>query len=226
MATMNRILVFLVVVDLIYLGTGGMLIGLAVKTKGDMNRGSTRSNVAENLLLMNTPWTGAIANGAMIAVSFMMSIPGLALQSNRGWLKAFGWSTILSAIFTLGLGLDIWFSTLKTRSNLRGIWAQGSPQTQSLLQQRFNCCGYLDAATPPFQQDATCTNAFVAAQKQGCMGPFSDFANGYLDRISTAIFGMVALDVILLLSVAVLLKDRLEKARFRLGDLKHGLRSI
>lgn len=55
---MNRVLIFLVVVDLFYLGTGGMLIGLALKTKRDMDRGSTRSNVAENLLLMRTPWIG------------------------------------------------------------------------------------------------------------------------------------------------------------------------
>lgn len=72
----------------------------------------------------------------MVFVSFLVSIPGLVLQTNRGWLKAFGWSTILSAIFTLVLGLDIWFSTLKTRSNLRSMWARESPQTQSLLQQR------------------------------------------------------------------------------------------
>ena len=36
----------------------------------------------------------------------------------------------------------------------------------------------------------------------------------------------VALDFVVLVAVAVLLKERLDRARFRLGDLKHGLRGI
>jgi hypothetical protein len=39
-------------------------------------------------------------------------------------------------------------------------------------------------------------------------------------------FHFSALDTVILLSVAVLLKDRLDQARFRLSDMKHGPRSI
>ena len=81
---------------------------------------------------------GAIANGCLVFVAFLVSVPGLVLQTNRGWLKAFGWMIIVSAVFTLSLGLDIWFSTLKTRSNLRSVWAAESPEMQSLLQQRVS----------------------------------------------------------------------------------------
>lgn len=102
----------------------------------------------------------------------------------------------------------------------------------------------MDAATPPFHQDTTCSNALIAAQKPGCMGEFADFGNRYLNRIFTAFFGMVgkwmrlpyslavligvdaALDVVVLLGVAVLLKDRIEKERFRFSDMKSGLRGI
>lgn len=79
---------------------------------------------------------------------------------------------------------------------------------QSLLQQRvsnnavwrtcfdniktqFNCCGFLSSTSPPFQQDAFCTSAVVAAQKPGCVGPFSTYANGFLDLVFTAMFGIV-----------------------------------
>ena len=69
-------------------------------------------------------------------MTFLISLPALALQTTRGWLKAYGWAVTLSAAFTLVLGLDIWYSTLKTRSNLRTMWGQESSRTQSLLQQR------------------------------------------------------------------------------------------
>lgn len=81
---------------------------------------------------------------------------------------------------------------------------------QSLLQQRvsniavlrtclgnnemqFNCCGYLSSTSPPFQQDAFCTSAVVAAQKPGCVGPFSNYANRFLDLVFTTMFGIVGM---------------------------------
>lgn len=75
------------------------------------------------------------------------------------------------------------------------------------------------------------------------MGPFSSFVNSTLDAIFTAIFGIVgmylpyhpfhiiltcclALDMILLICVAVLSKDRKEKERYQLIDAKVGLQAI
>lgn len=55
-AAIDKTLIVLLVTDLIYLGTGGILIGLAVKAKKDMDAGWDLDNVAENLLLMHTPW--------------------------------------------------------------------------------------------------------------------------------------------------------------------------
>lgn len=118
------------------------------------------------------------------------------------------------------IGLDIWVQTLKTRSNMGALWAQQTPQVQSLLQQRFQCCGYLSATSPPFILDNTCTNSLVAASLQGCVTPLSNFANNYLDFVFTAVFGIAALDILLLLSVASLFKDRKEAERFKLIDSK------
>lgn len=53
---------------------------------------------------------------------------------NRRWLKIHGWMVVVCALFTLVLGLDIWFHTLKTRAYLNVIWADQPPRTQSLLQ--------------------------------------------------------------------------------------------
>ena len=78
---------------------------------------------------------------------------------------------------------------------------------------QFDCCGYVNATTPPFVQDQTCTNSLVAAQKGGCIAPFSSFTNKYLDQIFTAAFGIVGIDFILVLCVAMVLKYRMEQER-------------
>ena len=69
-------------------------------------------------------------------------------------------------------------------------------------------------------QDSTCTNSLVAASLQGCVTPFSNFANNFLDIVFTAAFGIAVLDILLLLSVACLFKDRKERERFKLIDAK------
>ena len=60
----------------------------------------------------------------------------MVLPGNRIWLKIHGWMVVVCAWFTLILGLIIWFDTLRTRSNLSTVWAQQTPQVQSLLQQK------------------------------------------------------------------------------------------
>ncbi|KAI9804978.1 MAG: phospholipid scramblase 1 [Piccolia ochrophora] len=223
---MDKLLISFWVFDLIFLATGTLMVVVAVMVKKEMAAGMTIDNVASGLLLNHAPLTGALANGGVVFATFLLSIPGVMLPLTRNWLRLHGWAVVACAIFTLVVGLDVWFKTLKTRSMLSTMWGEHSAVTQSLLQQRFDCCGYLDAATPPFQKDSVCPNALVAAQKLGCVGAFSDFANTYLNRVFTASFGIVTLDVILLLHVAMLLKERREKHRYRHIDSKTGLRAI
>ena len=209
-----------------------------------------------------------IVNAGLIFFTFLLSLPAMILPDNRRWLKIHGWLVVVCALFTLVLGLDIWFHTLKTRAYLNVIWDDQSPEIQSMLQRsvcstytyppihiigkransamiiQFDCCGYLNSTFPPFQVDETCPTPLIAAQKQGCVGPFSDHANSYLDLIFTADFGIVgeliypcargnrglmtvpAIDVVLLLCVAIVLKDRKEQHRYRLIDAKNGVGRI
>lgn len=134
----------------------------------------------------------------------------MVIPTTRGWLKLHGYMVVVCAVFTLVLGLDLWFDTLKTRSNLSDVWELQTSAVQSLLQQevchviaihyhmatktdycKLNCCGYLNSTSPPFVADNTCSSVLVAAQLGGCVGPLSTFANNYLDLIFTAAFGIV-----------------------------------
>lgn len=56
---------------------------------------------------------------------------------------------------------------------------------------QFDCCGYYNSTSPLFVTDATCNTPLDAAEKQGCVGPFSNYVNQTLDMIFTGIFGIV-----------------------------------
>ena len=70
----------------------------------------------------------------MVFVTFLISVPAMIMPMARGWLKFHGYTVVVCALFTLVIGLDIWFDTLMTRKNLSIVWNE-QPATQSLLQQ-------------------------------------------------------------------------------------------
>jgi len=218
----NKILYTFLAADALFVLGGGLLVAVAVISKAHISTGESLQKVAQMLLLSLCPLNAAIANAVLVFITFVISLPAIIYPDNRAWLKLHAWFVVASATFTLGLGLGIWFETLRTKSNLGVVWEQQTPRVRSLLQQRFDCCGYLNSTSPPFEADSTCRTPLIAAQKQGCVGPFSNFANNYLDVIFTADFCIVAIDVILLLCAAMVLKDRKERARYRLIDAKNG----
>jgi len=209
--------------DFLFVGCGGLILGFSLISEQQLRQTPTTNNVTQNLLLGQCPLTAGVVNAIFIFVTFLLSLPALFLPTNRGWLRTQGWLVVVCATFTLGLGLAVWVETLQTRQNLSNLWGRQTPVIQSLLQQKFNCCGYVNSTTPPFVQDVTCSNTLVAAQKGGCISPFSSFANKYLDRVFTAAFGIVGLDAMLVLTVAMVLKYRMEQERYRHIDEKNGL---
>jgi hypothetical protein len=58
---------------------------------------------------------------------------------------------------------------------------------------QLKCCGYMNSTSPPFVVDTTCTNSLVAENLGGCVGPFSTFANNFLDLVFTGAFGIVGM---------------------------------
>ena len=88
------------------------------------------------------PSTASIGNAILIFITFLIAVPGIIIPTTRGWLKLHGFMVVVCAMFTLVIGLDIWFETLKTRDNLSQIWNQQPSSVQSLLQQ--------EVRPPPF----------------------------------------------------------------------------
>ncbi|KAH9875030.1 hypothetical protein J1614_004518 [Plenodomus biglobosus] len=222
----TKLMMVFVAMDLIFAACGGLLLGFSLVSEQTMRDSPTVDNVTQHILLGQCPLTAGVVNAIFVFVTFLLSLPALFLPTNRGWLRTQGWLVVVCGTFTLGLGLAIWVETLQIRRNLSLIWGRETPLIQSLLQQKFDCCGYVNSTTPPFVQDSTCLNTLVAAQKGGCIAKFSSFANRYLDQIFTAAFGIVGVDFVLVLCVAMVLKYRLEQERYRHIDQKNGLGGI
>lgn len=51
----------------------------------------------------------------------------------------------------------------------------------------------MNSTSPPFVQDSVCTNSLVAENLGGCVGPYSIFANDFLDVVFTGAFGIVGM---------------------------------
>jgi len=218
----DYILLSYAAMDILFVVAGGLLIIFALTTEAEISATPTVATVSRSLLLLQCPAKSAIANAVIIFVTFLVSIPAMVIPSTRGWLKLHGYMVTFSALFTMILGLTIWFETLKTRSNLFTVWVAQPASTQSLIQQEFKCCGYMNSTTPSFVPDSVCTNSLVAANLGGCVGPFSTYGNNFLDVVFTGAFAIVGVDVILIIMTAILLKDRKEKARYRHIDEKNG----
>ncbi|KAI9661236.1 MAG: phospholipid scramblase 1 [Bathelium mastoideum] len=216
----NKIMITFVGTNFLFLVGGALLVAFAVVSRNDMDRKTTEANVANNLLLHYSPITGTLINAIFVFATFLTALPAFILPLNRVFLKLHGWLVVICATFTMIVGLILWFDTLKTKSRLNTIWGEQPASEQSLLQMKFNCCGYANSTSPPFIQDATCTGDLVAATKGGCQTPFTNFSNKFLDLIFTAAFGIVGLDVIHLLSTVVVIKNRQELERYRHIDEK------
>jgi len=218
----DNILIGYILVDLLFVLSGGLLIIFPLWTENETSVVPTVQTVARNLILMQCPLNAAIGNAVIVFVTFLLSVPAMVLPMTRGWLKLHGYLTVVCGLYTMVLGLTIWFETLRTRSNLSVVWNNQPGSTQSLIQQELKCCGYANSTSPPFVADSVCTNSLVAENLGGCVGPFSIFANNFLDIVFTGAFGIVGIDVALILMTAILLKDRKEKARYRHIDEKNG----
>lgn len=219
----DNILLAYVAADILFVTAGGLLIIFALMIESQASNEPTIKNVSRNLLLLVCPAKSAIANAVLVFLAFLVSVPAMVIPSTRGWLKLHGYMVAVCAVFTMILGLTIWFQTLTTRNNLFQVWMNQPPSTRSLLQQEFNCCGYMNSTSEPFfEVDATCRNSAVAEALGGCVGPFSSFGNNFLDLVFTGAFGIVGIDAILVIMTAILLKDRKEKVRYSHIDQKNG----
>ncbi|KIW16672.1 hypothetical protein PV08_03860 [Exophiala spinifera] len=216
----NKILLVFIGFDLAFLACAALHLFIPLYTRQAVKNKMNVDSIATNLLLDHCPLTASEANSVIMFITFLISIPAFFNRRNRVWLKVHVAGVIVAAIFTLIIGLVIWFSTLEIHKNLTPVWMNQSADVQSMLQQKFQCCGYTNPAL--FVKDDVCTSAATAASLGPCVSPFGVFASRFLDIVFTTFFGFVAVDMMLLLAALCVIKDRKEKERYRMIDEKRG----
>ena len=223
----KKILSVFIIFNILFLCCGVLLVTVPILSRTTSSQPPTIRWVAQNILLGITPLTAYIVDSIIIFLSVALAIPAFFSPSSkvgRYLLTAHAYLALIAAIYTLGLGLRIWFSTLQSKAGLQPVWNSQIPSTQTLLQKKFNCCGYQDSAI--FVKDATCSSVVRAAELGSCQGPFSQFADQFLDVVFTAFFGIAGVDVLLLMSGLCLMKERKEEVRYKNLDRKAEYRNI
>ena len=132
----HPVLASFIVSDFIFLATGMMLIAAATVWTAQGSAPPTTESVGRQLLLLNCPLVAVLANGILVIITFVLSLPAFALPNSRTWLKLHSWGVVVCLVFTLALGVNEWIQTLTTRANLEDIWGKQSDITQSMLQRK------------------------------------------------------------------------------------------
>ena len=111
----------------------------------------------------------------------------------------------------------------------------------------------MNSTTPMYVVDSVCTGDIVAAAEGGCVAPFANFAERWINLLFTALFGIVGMfstfpthylslrfiltniyanlcnegmDAVVILCAAMLIRYRKEQLRYRLIDQKWGMGNI
>ncbi|PHH88844.1 hypothetical protein CDD83_6970 [Cordyceps sp. RAO-2017] len=222
----NRIFLAALVADVVFLATGCLELGFSLVVRSIMfNSPDDGQEAVRNLLYQDFPLTAGIVNAGFILAASVFTLIGLA-SPMRAWLKASGYLVAFCGLFTLCIGVALWVSTLKIKDSFFPTYVRQDPAVQQLIQESFSCCGYFNHTTPAFVTDDVCPSPAAAALLRGCATAISSFGNIFIDNIFTAVFGMVGIDAIFILTIACLLKDRKECERYRHIDEKSGFRQF
>ena len=218
----NKVLVAYVVADILFVVMGAIMLGFSVIVQQIIDKKPTTGTEAViTLLYSKFPLTAGIVNAIFYFITFVFTIPAIIMPT-RGWLKISGYMVVLTALFSLIIGLDLWIITLNTKEQFAVLWSQQTSATQDLMQTSFACCGFFNSTSPAFVTDATCSSPAAAALVRGCAAPISSFANVFIDDIFTGVFGMCGIGGVLVIATSCLSKDRKERQRFRYIDEKMG----
>ncbi|KAI1319227.1 phospholipid scramblase 1 [Mortierella claussenii] len=164
---------------------------------------------------------GTIIGGIVAATALIGFVGGIAPIKLKNFLLAFVVLLIMVAGAELGLGGVIWFKTLRMRSLFQSQWLLW-PDTLKIKFQDMTsltgygqCCGYL-----PNQDvviSGACTLA-TAASFPGCEEKVSVFADGYLRKLFTSLFGFTIVNVFVFVTTVILVQTRNDEERYiRIG---------
>ncbi|KAG0369904.1 phospholipid scramblase 1 [Gamsiella multidivaricata] len=163
---------------------------------------------------------GAVIGGIVAGTALIGYVGGIAPIKRKDFLIAYVVLLITVIFVELGLGGVIWFKTLRMRSLFQTQWLTWSDslkiafQDMSTLTGYGQCCGYLDNQNVVLSgQCATVPSGF-----DGCQEKVSTFADLYLRKLFTSLFGFTIVNVFVFVSAVILIQTRNDEERYiRIG---------
>jgi len=204
--------------NFLFLACGAVTLAISIIWNMDAVNNTTTGSVEQNIIFLMTPNMIGIAAGIVTIVAGVSSLPPLAMPTSRGTLHVHAWLVVFASLWLLVLGLIIWTLTLQEQNNIFTAYAHQTAQGSDAifaLQEKYNCCGFFNSTTPPFViSPNACPDAATAANKTGCIVPLQPFADLFLDRLFTTLFGFVGIGTCTVLSGAMLATARSTEARY------------
>lgn len=191
-------------------------------------------DILMNMVLSNADLTAGTVLGVALLITFALSV-GAVVQRNHVTigLVILNYALLLDAVGIVVIGTFVWYFTLQERANLRVLWGQATPAIRIALQDRFQCCGYLNATDLPEIGGSFCKSQdFLASlpvnveETSFCVKPITGFADSTLNSIFTTVYGFMAIVLCLLLATLCVIKKRQEDERFKKIDAKRGGRGF
>jgi hypothetical protein len=131
----NKVLLTTAFFNVLVLASGVLILTTSLVIRSQMNRTTTDGPSAlRNLIFVRLPLDAGIANGVFILITSVLSLPGILMQSTRGWLKLTGYMVTVCGLFTMCLGVYLWIMTLKIGEGFQQVYEELEPDIQSLIQ--------------------------------------------------------------------------------------------
>jgi len=204
--------------NLLFIGCGAVTVAISILWNMDATSGATTGHIEQNIIFLMLPNTFGVVAGIITVIAGVSSLPPLAMPTSRGMMHVHAWLVVIASLVLLILGLVIWTFTLQEKNNIFAAYSQQTAAQSSAisaLQEQFNCCGFFNSTSPPFVTSPNaCPDAATAANRTGCIVPLQPFADLFLDRLFTTLFGFVGIGTCTVLAGAMLVKARTTEARY------------
>ncbi|KAF9934123.1 phospholipid scramblase 1 [Linnemannia zychae] len=201
-----------------------MLTGVGALVMGSMWLRQSADGAPREAVISRAIEQTGTTMGAVVATTALVGyIGGAAPVRFKAFLVAFVWLIVTAMLAELGLGGVIWFKTLRMRSLFHTQWVNEWSDSLKIAFQDMTqmtgygqCCGYNDKASIVLSGACAAPNA--STLYQGCEEKVSTFADSYLRKLYTSLFGFTLVNVVCFVSTVILIQARNDEERYiRIG---------
>ncbi|KAF9419976.1 phospholipid scramblase 1 [Podila epigama] len=199
-----------------------ILTGLGAFILGNVWLQQSEEGAPREAVISRSIETAGTVIGGLVVVTGLVGIIGGTSPINRKvFLVTFVWLLIAIVCAELSLGGIIWFKTLRMRSLFHDQWLNWPNTLKTAFQDMTSltgydlCCGYQKGKDIVLSGHCTPT---TTTMYEGCEDKISAFADGYLRKLYTSLFGFTVVNVFIFICTIILIQARNDEERYiRIG---------